>query len=283
VKELQPGDHVCLTFSDAEERMDLVAAFVRDGLRQGQRVLCFTDSITQAALQAELSGRGLPIDEETDAGRLHLATSAETYLAEGSFAAGRMLHVVAERIEQARLDGYRGLRIAADMCWALRPVAGVEELMAYETQLGSLLAEGGGIAVCQYDRRCFDSVSLAGVAAAHDLAVAAVTYHDDALLRICRQYMPSGLRVAGEIDYRAVEPLTRALTESLDLDEHLDVNMTQLTFIDGEAAGAVLQAALSLSADQRMTVRSQPLIDKVLRTLGADEIPQLELVISRDE
>ncbi|MEV1289385.1 MEDS domain-containing protein [Micromonospora sp. NPDC049679] len=283
VKELQPGDHACLTFSDAEERLDLVAAFVRDGLRQGQRVLCLTDSIPQTTLEAELTERGLPLNEETGAGRLHLATSQETYLAEGSFTASRMLDVVAEHIEQARLEGYQGLRIAGDMSWALRPVAGVEELMTYETQLGSLLAEGGSIAVCQYDRRSFDSVTLAGVAATHDLAVAAVTYHDDALLRICRQYMPSGLRVAGEIDYRGVEPLTRALTESLDLDEHVHVNLAQLTFIDAEAAGALLQAATSLAAGQRMTVRAQPLINKVLRTLGAEEITHLDLVVSHDE
>jgi len=51
--------------------------------------------------------------------------------------------------------------------------------------------------------------------------VAAATYHADELLRICRQYMPPGLRVAGDIDYRAVEPLNRALVEELPLDEHM--------------------------------------------------------------
>ncbi|SDY15301.1 STAS domain-containing protein [Micromonospora pattaloongensis] len=283
VDELQPGDHACLTFSDVDERLDLVAAFIRDGLRLGDRVLCITDSVPCSALHAELAGRGLPIDEATQAGRLHLATSAETYLAEGSFAANRMLDLLSDRIEQARSEGYRALRIAGDMSWALRPVAGVDELMTYESQLRSLLADGGGIAICQYDRRCFDPVTLAGVTAAHELAVAAVTYHDDALLRICRQYVPGGLRVAGELDYRAVAPLTRALTESLSLDEHVHVNLTQLAFIDVQAAGALLQAALSLATGQRMVLRCRPLIHKVLRTLGADEIPQLDLVISDDE
>src|SRR5689334_6624908 len=32
VDRVDAGDHACLTFSDAEERLDLVAAFVRDGL-----------------------------------------------------------------------------------------------------------------------------------------------------------------------------------------------------------------------------------------------------------
>src|SRR5690348_11426219 len=33
------GDHACLTFTDAEERWDLVAAFVRDGLKAGSKVV----------------------------------------------------------------------------------------------------------------------------------------------------------------------------------------------------------------------------------------------------
>ena len=31
VEALAPGDHACLTFSDPDERLDIVAAFVRDG------------------------------------------------------------------------------------------------------------------------------------------------------------------------------------------------------------------------------------------------------------
>ena len=33
IEDLRPGDHACLTFTDVEERLDLVAAFVRDGIR----------------------------------------------------------------------------------------------------------------------------------------------------------------------------------------------------------------------------------------------------------
>src|SRR5439155_9006588 len=43
VDRVGAGDHACLTFSNAEERLDLLAAFVRDGLRAGQKVVCWTD------------------------------------------------------------------------------------------------------------------------------------------------------------------------------------------------------------------------------------------------
>src|SRR2546423_11287469 len=57
---VSPGDHACLTFSDAEERLDLVAAFVREGLRRGQKVLCMTDDLSPEGLAGELARRSVP-------------------------------------------------------------------------------------------------------------------------------------------------------------------------------------------------------------------------------
>src|SRR2546423_7356572 len=57
VGRVSPGDHACLTFSNAEERLDLVAAFVRDGLRRGQKVLCWTDELSPEGLAGELARR----------------------------------------------------------------------------------------------------------------------------------------------------------------------------------------------------------------------------------
>jgi anti-anti-sigma factor len=283
VEDLRPGDHACLTFTDSEERLDLVAAFVRDGLRAGQKVLCVTDSIPRAALSTQLAERDLPVADATGGGQMSVLSSSETYLADGSFAAARMLGMLAGQIEQARRDGFAGLWITSDMCWALRPVSGVDELMAYESQMTRLLADGGATAVCQYDRQCFDTVTLTGASANHALALAASTYHDDALLRICRQYQPPGVRVSGEIDYRGVEPLGRALSEAIALDDPVHVNLTGLDFMDGSAAGAFLQAAASLRPGQRMRLRCAPQAAKVLRLLGFAELAGVTVVVTDGE
>jgi anti-anti-sigma factor len=282
VEDLRPGDHACLTFTDSEERLDLVAAFVRDGLRGGQRVVCVTDTAPQADLQGQLAERGLPVEQAVGSAQMSVLTSGETYLADGSFAATRMIGMLAEQIGQARRDGFDGLWITSDMCWALRPVSGVGQLMDYEAQLSRLLSESRATAVCQYDRQCFDTVTLAGVATHHALALAAGTYHDDALLRICRQYQPPGVRVSGEIDYGGVEPLTLALTEALALDDRVSLNLSGLSFTDGAAAGVVLQAAAGMRAGQRMMVRCQEQVAKVLRTLGLDQIGGVTMVIIDD-
>lgn len=57
--------------------------------------------------------------------------------------------------------------------------------------------DGGTASVlCQYDRDRFDPVTLASVSAFHTRQVAAATYYADAVLRICRQYAPPGIRIA---------------------------------------------------------------------------------------
>lgn len=282
VEDLQPGDHACLTFSDDEERIDIVAAFVRDGLRSGQKVLCLTETIAETALSDELAHRGLPVIEAAEVGQLAVVGSSDMFVPDGSFAAIRVINSMRDEIEKARYEGYHGLRVTSDMCWALRPVAGVSQLMGYESAFAKLLAEQKATAVCQYDRQCFDTVTLAGVVANHGLTVAALTYHDDALLRICRQHVPPGIRVAGEIDYRAADPLHRALTEALALDDRIDINLTQLRFIDAAIAGALLQAAASISPPRQMTVRCRKLVYKVMETLGASEVPGLRMVAVGD-
>jgi anti-anti-sigma regulatory factor len=279
VDDLRPGDHVCLTFTDADERLDLVAAFVRDGLATGRRVLCFVESIWPDAFSADLTERGLVVDDPLRSGQLVVATSSEHYLPGGGFAADQALNELDSQVRQATRDGYTGLWLTADMCWALRPVSGVDELATYESQVAGMLEASGAIAVCQYDRQRFDAVTLATVTSSHTRAVAAVTYHDDALLRICRQYVPPGVRVAGELDFRYVEPLSRALAEAVALHEHVHVNLRQLRFIDGACAGVIAQAAAGLADHQRMTVTCGPLVSKVLLAIGADEIARMRVVV----
>jgi hypothetical protein len=44
VEDLRPGDHACLTFSDDEERLDVVAAFVRDGAGLHHKIVCVSSA-----------------------------------------------------------------------------------------------------------------------------------------------------------------------------------------------------------------------------------------------
>jgi anti-anti-sigma regulatory factor len=268
-----------MTFSDGEERLDIVAAFVQDGLRGGQRVLCLTQALTPDAMASAMNRRGLPVDSAAEQGQLTVVSCGDVFLADGCFVPDRTLEVISTYIDDAERRGYAGVRVASDMGWALGPVSGVEQLMDYEGRVGRLLAEHRATAVCQYDRQGFDTVSLASVTATHQRTVAAVVYHEDPILRICRQHVPPGVRLAGELDSSRIEPLQHALSEAVRLDGDVHVNAAQLRFIDAVAAGVIVQAALGLPNGRRMIVVCRSLAWKVLIAQRADEIPQLRLVV----
>jgi len=282
VDALEAGEHACLTFTDDDERLDIIAAFVADGITGGQRVVCYTDATSPRQLRDDLAGRDVPVAAARAAGALRVHTVEDRWLGDGGFRPDVLLKVLSAQVADALAAGFSGLRVASDMSWAIRPLPGVEQLGAYESAVNALFADGRLTSICQYDRVRFDAVTLAVVADAHPHAVAATTYHDDPLLRICRQYRPRGVRVAGEIDFRSVDTLRAALSEAIRLDHDLHLNLTRLRFIDAAAGGEIVNTAAGLSPDRSVIVRCTPWIAKILTVLNPKHINPLRIVVVDD-
>jgi anti-anti-sigma regulatory factor len=281
VTDLSVNDHACLTYGEAEELFDLTAAFVRDGLAGGRKVMWLSDAAPEQAVQ-ELSRRGIPVEPVIADGRM-LAVPCEGRLLTGqAFAADKALDWLAGQMAGCRREGFTGLRVAVDMGWALRPVTGVEQLPGFEAALAAALGGTAVSVLCQYDRERFDPVTLASVAGFHTRSVAAATYHADAVLRICRQYAPPGIRLAGEIDYQAQEPLALALAEAIRIDGDITVNMTGLSFIDVHCARMILDAARGVGSSRKVALRCPPRIASRFALLGAGETPGTDLVTVHD-
>ncbi len=155
--------------------------------------------------------------------------------------------------------------------------------MAFESGVASLFADGRLAAICRYDRDSFDAVTLAFATATHSRAVAATVYHEDPILRICRQHSPPGVRVAGEIDFTRAEPLTQAITESLRLDHDIHVNFGQLSYIDAACVSIILQAAGRLHPPRRMIVTCRGLVHEMFMLLGAGGAPALRVQMAHGQ
>ncbi|GAA3218311.1 MEDS domain-containing protein [Actinocorallia longicatena] len=270
-------DHVCLTFCEHEELLDLTAAFVRDGLAAGAKVV-WLSGLEPAAALAEMAGRGLTLIEAAAEGRMVVGGHEEGLLLDRSFDLEHATTWLKRQV--GGINGFPRLRIALDMSWALRPVSGVEQLPGFEERVGELL-EGAPVSVlCQYDRDRFDPVTLASVAASHPVSVAAATYHHDAVLRICRQYAPPGIRIAGEIDHLAADPLAMALQEALRLDGDITVNMADLHFADASSIRMIIEAARAHPGTT--TLRCGPAVLPRFILLGAFDVPGLRLAAAHE-
>ncbi|GAA4629878.1 hypothetical protein GCM10023196_053000 [Actinoallomurus vinaceus] len=302
ITDLTVNDHACLTFGESEELADLTAAFVRDGLAAGSRVVWLSDTPQEA--EVELSRRGLgaaavpagpPGDGTAGAGARPIAVvdCQEGLMAGRAFEVERAVGWLREEVAVAQRKGYRGLRVALDMAWALRPVDGIEQLPVFEREIAAMVGElaqrtacGPGSnaeataalsVLCQYDRERFDPVTLASVTPFHAHSVAAATYHDDELLRICRQYAPPGIRIAGQIDVQAQEALALALSEAIRVDGDITVNMAELTFIDVSTTRMILDAARSIAHPRRVILECHPAIESRFVILGATDLPNVDV------
>ena len=277
VTDLMVRDHACLTYGEPEELFDLTAAFARDGLASGLKVVWLSDDAPGRAV-SELTRRGVTVEAAIAAGQLSAAPCEGQLLSGQAFSAEQALGWLNGELSACRAEGFPGLRVAVDMGWALRPVTGVEQLPDFEEGIAAAMAGTTMSVLCQYDRERFDPVTLASVAAFHTRSVAAATYYADAMLRICRQYAPPGIRLAGEIDYHAEEPLALALAEAIRLDGDITINMSGLSFIDAPCTRMIADAARSLAASRRVVLHCHPAIADQFALFGVADVPGLTLV-----
>ena len=274
VDRLDPGDHACLTFSDPEERLDIVAKFVADGLDRGEKVISYTDAVLVHDLARELRERTGAGDDRP------LAVQRTERLWDGAGPDAKvMVKRLSDELTRAVEEGRAGLRVTADMCWAARPQANAEQVLAFESEVGTLFADGRFTAICEYDRESFDPVTLAYAARVHPRTVAATVYHEDPVLRICRQHVPPGVRVAGELDYSRAAALADALAEAVRLDHDIHLNLNDLRFIDAGAAAVILRTAAGLPGSRHMVVVCAEPVGRTLTVAGAGQVPDLRVLV----
>ncbi len=276
ITDLKVNDHACLTFGEPEELLDLTAAYIRDGLTGGLRVVWLCEE-PQGAM-AELSRRGVAVRSATAAGSMDVVASGDGLLSGRSFAVDHAMGWLRRQMELTSREGYAGLRVALDMGWALRPVSGIEQLPAFEEEIATALPDTRVSVLCQYDRERFDPVTLASVSTFHTRSVTAATYHSDPLLRICRQYAPPGIRLAGQLDRSAEESLALALSETIRVDGDITINMSELSFIDLPSTRMILDAVRSMAPDRSVVLRCGHPIASRFVLLGAAGIAGVRLV-----
>jgi DcmR-like sensory protein len=82
ITDLAVDDHACLTFGEPGELFGLTAAFVRDGLAGGLKVVWMTEAGPQRATP-ELARRGIPVKSALADGQMAVAGCEECLLSAG--------------------------------------------------------------------------------------------------------------------------------------------------------------------------------------------------------
>src|SRR5579859_7377467 len=105
ITELTVNDHACLTFGEPEELFDLTAAFVRDGLAGGLKVVWVTGAGPQRATP-ELARRGIPVESALAGGQMVVAGCEGCLLSGQAFSAGAALRWLGGQLAASQQDRF---------------------------------------------------------------------------------------------------------------------------------------------------------------------------------
>ncbi|MET8162408.1 MEDS domain-containing protein [Sphaerisporangium sp. NPDC005289] len=273
VDRIRPGDHVCWTFDDEHQRLAAITGYVKAGAGANQKILYLSDASPDLLLR-ELTDNGVDAWRLVRTGQLQMGHPRDGYLTNGLFDPMVVLDDWQREIAVARGGGYTALRLIGDMSWARADVVGADPLHWYEAQVNRVFADGYAMALCLYDRRLFDQVSLLRVSAAHPSRMEPGTdWNWRPLLRMERTGEPPGLRLIGEADASNRDALAATLADVIDdmsrSDATVTLDVAGLRFADAGAARLLMGAATTAPPKVRITGCSVPLA-KLMRLLGGE-------------
>ncbi|MGY1712064.1 MEDS domain-containing protein [Geodermatophilus sp. SYSU D00758] len=251
------------------------SAFLADGLREGLRV-AWTGAGGVDAARAELAGLG-DVDRLLVDGTVQLLPTAGVYGPGGVVEPERVLAGYAAATEAALADGFRGLRVGADVTDLARTPAQQDAFARYEFLVDGYMADHPFSAMCGY-RTELGVHTVAAFAALHDEEPPAP---GDPLAETSFRVFacPDGaLGLAGEFDLATVPVLDRLLARLRPGagTGALVVDMAGVAFHDHkllvtlDAYARTADVALSLRSAPRLTGRLLALLPEAcLRVTGS--------------
>ncbi|HTE62522.1 MAG TPA: MEDS domain-containing protein [Solirubrobacteraceae bacterium] len=254
---IRPGEHACCRLSQADDRERLAAAFVRDALRRGHKVvyLCEGDDVT--ALVRRLLELDPAFEPARARGQLDARRARDAYLPDGRFEPDRMLEAVRDEYRRALSEGYRGLSLTGEMTWALCDRSSSDALSSYESRVARGYDHRELSILCQYDHARFAPGVLANLAEAHDIDVSP-------------ELAPIGRD--GELDFGCAQTVGDVLEAHFHGPLRLD--LADLQFVD--VAG---MRALRGRTGQRVTIiPASDAVRRLLGLMGWDTDPAIEIL-----
>lgn len=144
---LEIGDHICGFFRGPAERDEILLPYLMAGLEAGDKCTCVVDEQDPAILIDNLSAAAALRSKQ-----LNVQRSADTYLLDGHFSTSRMINFWDVVAAEATSSGsYPLARSVGEMSWSLRDMPGVDELVAYESELNDFMPRYPQVILCLYD------------------------------------------------------------------------------------------------------------------------------------
>lgn len=254
---LPPGTHLCAFHREPGELTRIAATFVGQGLSVGDQLLYVTSDGDAEALFDALPDH-LAARDALATGQLQVTSFADAY---GTYRP-EDLDVVADGFraaaDQARKDGFPGLRVAAEMD-GLAPLLGSsEEVLHWERLCTGLQRELGVSSVCLYDAGNLDDEYIELLTREH--AGLAPDEAESPLARFLAIDEPWGVRISGEVDISNHDLLHRVLVSRAAVMPRMHLDLEGLAFADLRTVSQLRSVAAGLPEDGWLALHGVPAV-----------------------
>ena len=276
VPEAGAGDHVCWVYDEDSDLDAAVGRFLTGGLARGERLLVVGEGMIETLSAATLPFGGT--DALVARGALRTLTLAEAYDATGRFVPEQQLAFYEAATRQAIDDGYRGLRVVAEVSALAVDPANRPDLVRWEHLADDLVAHGPGFtALCAY-RGDLAAQTLDDIATVHPLV------HTPEGVPPFQVFFDDGrLVVAGSVDTFTADRLGAVLAGTPVDGAHPVLDLGRLEFVDVAGCRALArwaEAVCARPAQLRVTGATR-LVERMWRLLALDAVAPVTFAESR--
>ncbi|MBI3965290.1 MAG: MEDS domain-containing protein [Chloroflexi bacterium] len=197
---LEQGMHACLLYEDHQNPIPVVAPFIVAGLAAGERCIYVVGDHDPAEIRRELHRLGVDVPGEEERGALVLVTQWEVAFTGETFDPAAMIAYVRTAILDTLVSGFAGLRVVAEMTWALRLGVGCDRLIHYEALGNHLYPDEPLVAVCMYNRSRFPAAVCHDALRSHPAVVLDDTVYDNLFFEL-PEAMIDGTSHSGRLEW----------------------------------------------------------------------------------
>jgi len=169
VDSIRVGDHLCGFYQNRQQLWGLAIPFLQRGLENGEKCLYVAEESSLQGMQNALQQQGTSVQACPAQGQLLLLTAEDTCLQSGVFSPEALIGTLLRILQEAVTEGYRGLRMAMEMSWALRWASSLAWLAEYESKLNCYFSQHPVTTLCLYNQRRFPEEVLLDVLRTHPL------------------------------------------------------------------------------------------------------------------
>ncbi len=138
-KQVLEGQHICYIYNDDQERLKVMAQYLKSGQEAKEKLLYLVDAMTSVEMLEYLEQSGVDF-KGAKPGEITVSDAAPAYCPSGFFNTEEMLELVKGFYLGALDEGYIGSRGTGEMGWCLiEGRANHTDLMDYEARLNQLL------------------------------------------------------------------------------------------------------------------------------------------------